>query len=94
MEKRLIHRQPSNFPNSKPQTDPETDALPNQDEIDKVETKIKDVYRRAKQSLQLKEHVGIETQTAVLEFKYGISEKGRTVFESIIANNFRRTDIL
>jgi hypothetical protein len=98
VETRTLKPQPSNSPHSKKQTDASSnadpDTHPNQDEIDAIELKIKDIYRRAKQSLIPKEHVGIEIQTAVLEFKYGVSEKGRTVFESIIANNFRRTDIL
>jgi rRNA biogenesis protein RRP5 len=48
---------------------------------------------RALQSLPKHEHVGVASQAALLEFKLGDPERGRSMFEGILANYPRRLDL-
>jgi len=48
---------------------------------------------RATQSLPKRKHVKVLVQTALLEIREGSVERGRTMFESILRNYPRRTDI-
>ncbi|XP_076065357.1 ribosomal RNA Processing 5 [Oratosquilla oratoria] len=44
-------------------------------------------------SLEKKQHVEVINQFAQMEFRYGDSEKGRTMMESLLSNYPKRTDI-
>lgn len=48
---------------------------------------------RAMQSLPRHEHVLMASQTALLEFKVGDPERGRSMFESVLQNYPRRLDL-
>jgi len=51
------------------------------------------LLQRSKQSLDEREHVDIATKFAQIEFRYGDPERGKTLFETILSNFPRRTDL-
>jgi len=51
------------------------------------------LLQRSKQSLEEREHVDIATKFAQIEFRYGDPERGKTLFETILSNFPRRTDL-
>ena len=53
----------------------------------------KRTFDRSLQSLPRADHIGMATQTALLEFKVGDAERGRSIFEGVLANYPRRLDI-
>ena len=53
----------------------------------------KKTFERSLQSLVKSDHVAMTTQTALLEFKNGDAERGRSIFEGVLANYPRRLDI-
>ena len=55
--------------------------------------KARKLLDRATQSLPKHKHIKILTRTALLEMKEGNPERGRTMFEGILRNYPRRTDI-
>ena len=54
---------------------------------------VKRALDRATQALPKRKHVKLMVQTALCEFREGRPERGRTMFESILRNYPRRTDI-
>ena len=54
---------------------------------------IRKALDRATQALPKRKHVKVLVQTALLEIREGSVERGRTMFESILRNYPRRTDI-
>lgn len=54
---------------------------------------IQQLLSRAFQSLPRRKHVKATFRTALLEFKQGSAERGRTVFESLVRNYPKRVDI-
>jgi rRNA biogenesis protein RRP5 len=53
----------------------------------------KKTFDRSLKSLPRSEHVAMATQTALLEFKVGDPERGRSIFEGVLANYPRRLDL-
>lgn len=53
----------------------------------------KRTFDRSLQSLNRADHVAMATQTALLEFKVGDPERGRSIFEGVLANYPRRLDL-
>ena len=53
----------------------------------------KNVLSQALQRLPSRESVGTISKFAIMEFKYGTPERGRTIFEEILANYPKRVDI-
>jgi len=51
------------------------------------------VLQRSLQSLEKKEHLEMSSKFAQIEFRYGDPERGKTMFETILANYPRRTDL-
>jgi len=51
------------------------------------------VLQRSLQSLDKRDHLDITTKFAQIEFRYGDAERGKTMFETILANYPRRTDL-
>lgn len=51
------------------------------------------LVERAVKSLHKKDHVAIIVKIAQLEFKYGEAERGKTMFENIVSNFPKRTDL-
>ncbi|KAM0978105.1 hypothetical protein ACFX2I_014037 [Malus domestica] len=54
---------------------------------------IQDVISRAEKVLPKHELIKFNSQTAILEFKCGEPERGRSMFENILRNNAKRTDL-
>eukprot|EP01016_Furgasonia_blochmanni_P011064 TRINITY_DN1486_c0_g2_i17.p1 TRINITY_DN1486_c0_g2~~TRINITY_DN1486_c0_g2_i17.p1 ORF type:complete len:259 (+),score=60.38 TRINITY_DN1486_c0_g2_i17:2-778(+) len=54
---------------------------------------IKQIMTRALQCLSKPKHIKVISQYAILEFRDGDPEKGRTTFEAILTNYPKRTDI-
>lgn len=51
------------------------------------------LLQRCLKSLNLKHHVEMIAKSAQLEFKFGDAERGRTMFESVLGNYPKRTDL-
>ncbi|OWF35668.1 protein RRP5 homolog [Mizuhopecten yessoensis] len=51
------------------------------------------LLQRCLKSLNIKHHVETIAKNAQLEFKYGDAERGRTMFESVLGNYPKRTDL-
>merc|ERR1719436_955745 len=51
------------------------------------------VLQRSLQSLDRREHIEMSSKFAQIEFRYGESERGKTMFETILANYPKRTDL-
>lgn len=51
------------------------------------------VLQRSLQSLDKKDHLDITSKFAQIEFRYGDPERGKTMFETILGNYPRRTDL-
>jgi rRNA biogenesis protein RRP5 len=51
------------------------------------------IVKRALLSLPQKKHIKFISQTAILEFKGGVPERGRSLFEGILREYPKRTDI-
>merc|ERR1712025_43044 len=51
------------------------------------------LLQRSLQSLDKKDHLGITSKFAQIEFKFGDPERGKTMFETILSNYPRRTDL-
>ncbi|CAB4317299.1 unnamed protein product [Prunus armeniaca] len=54
---------------------------------------IQDVVSQAEKVLPKHKHIKFNSQTAILEFKSGNPERGRSMFENILRNNPKRTDL-
>lgn len=54
---------------------------------------IQDVVSQAEKVLPKHKHIKFNSQTAILEFKCGNPERGRSMFENILRNNPKRTDL-
>ena len=52
-----------------------------------------ELLKRASQSVVKREHVALAQQFASLEFDYGIKERGRTVFETLISKHPKKLDL-
>lgn len=53
----------------------------------------RNVLQRSLNSLEKKDHIDIIAKFAHMEFKYGDAERGKTMFESILSNYKKRTDL-
>jgi len=51
------------------------------------------VLQRSLQSLDKREHIEMSSKFAQIEFRYGEAERGKTMFETILANYPKRTDL-
>merc|ERR1711971_289995 len=51
------------------------------------------ILQRSLQSLDKRDHGEISSKFAQIEFRYGESERGKTMFETILANYPKRTDL-
>ena len=51
------------------------------------------VLQRSLQSLDKRDHIEMSSKFAQVEFRYGESERGKTMFETILANFPKRTDL-
>jgi len=51
------------------------------------------VLQRSLQSLEKRDHLEMSSKFAQIEFRYGDPERGKTMFETILANYPRRTDL-
>ena len=51
------------------------------------------VLQRSLQSLDKKDHLEITSKFAQIEFRYGEAERGKTMFETILSNFPKRTDL-
>jgi len=51
------------------------------------------VLQRSLQSLEKRDHIEMSSKFAQIEFRYGDPERGKTMFETILANYPRRTDL-
>ncbi|XP_060066718.1 protein RRP5 homolog [Ylistrum balloti] len=51
------------------------------------------LLQRCLKSLNIKHHVEMIAKSAQLEFKFGDAERGRTMFESVLGNYPKRTDL-
>merc|ERR1712228_1129194 len=49
--------------------------------------------QRSLQSLEKRDHLDITSKFAQIEFRYGEPERGKTMFETILANYPKRTDL-
>lgn len=54
---------------------------------------IQSVINRALLSLPAKKHIKFISHTAILEFKCGVPDMGRSLFEGILREHPKRTDI-
>ncbi|PKA45582.1 30S ribosomal protein S1, chloroplastic [Apostasia shenzhenica] len=54
---------------------------------------IQSVINRALLSLPIKKHIKFISHTAILEFKCGVPDRGRSMFEGILREHPKRTDI-
>lgn len=54
---------------------------------------IQPVVNRALLSLPHHEHINFITRAAILEFKYGVAERGRSMFEAMLREFPKRTDL-
>ena len=63
------------------------------DDIAEFDEKVKELVRRALQSLQKKDHIYFLTQYSILEYKYGNFEIARTNFENIVSLFPKRNDL-
>ncbi|KAG6645619.1 hypothetical protein CIPAW_08G134600 [Carya illinoinensis] len=54
---------------------------------------VQPVVSRALLSLPRKEHIDFIKQTAILEFKCGVPDRGRSMFEKILRESPKRTDL-
>jgi len=59
----------------------------------KEETKFRNLLSKCISKIPKKKSVEITTHFARLEFKFGSVERGRTLFESLVSNFPKRTDI-
>ena len=55
--------------------------------------KVKELVRRALQSLPKKNHIFFLTQYAIIEYKYGGFELARTNFENLVSLFPKRNDL-
>ncbi|VDK53776.1 unnamed protein product [Anisakis simplex] len=55
--------------------------------------KARDLLKRATKSLPQKHHVNVINRFAQMEYKYGDSEQGKTLFESILSAYPRKVDV-
>merc|ERR1719436_121214 len=51
------------------------------------------LLQRSLQSLDNREHIEMSSKFAQIEFRYGEAERGKTMFETILANYPKRTDL-
>lgn len=54
---------------------------------------VQDFISRAEKILPKHKHIKFLSQTAILEFKCGNPERGRSLFENILRQNPKRTDL-
>ncbi|KAM5559126.1 hypothetical protein ABKV19_020656, partial [Rosa sericea] len=54
---------------------------------------VQDFVSRAEKILPKHKHIKFLSQTAILEFKCGNPERGRSMFENILRQNPKRTDL-
>ncbi|KAJ0982712.1 hypothetical protein J5N97_010967 [Dioscorea zingiberensis] len=54
---------------------------------------IQSIVNRALLSLPRSKHIKFITQTAILEFKCGLPDRGRTMFEGVLREYPKRTDL-
>ncbi|XP_020532096.1 rRNA biogenesis protein RRP5 [Amborella trichopoda] len=54
---------------------------------------VQDILRRGLQSLPRHQHIEFISKTALLEFKCGEPERGRSLFEELLRNHPKRTDL-
>eukprot|EP00742_Colponemidia_sp_Colp-10_P002144 GILJ01002291.1.p1 GENE.GILJ01002291.1~~GILJ01002291.1.p1 ORF type:complete len:1257 (+),score=280.24 GILJ01002291.1:184-3954(+) len=59
----------------------------------KKDEEVKKLLLRALQSLAKRKHLKVISKFALLEFKYGAAERGRTMFEGILSSYPKRTDL-
>lgn len=55
--------------------------------------KARETYSKSMQALPVRHHIHMASQAALLEFKLGDPEKGRSILEGLLQNNPRRTDL-
>lgn len=61
--------------------------------LKKDEDGIQSIVNRAVISLPRKKHIKFISQTALLEFKSGVPDRGRSMLESILREYPKRTDL-
>lgn len=54
---------------------------------------VQAVVQRALLSLPRHKHIKFISQTAILEFKNGVADRGRSMFEGILSEYPKRTDL-
>ena len=57
------------------------------------EAKSQETLRKSMQALPSRHHVHMSSQAALLEFKLGDPEKGRSIMEQLLQDNPKRTDL-
>lgn len=55
--------------------------------------KAQETLRKSMQALPTRHHVHMSSQAALLEFKLGDAEKGRSIMEQLLQDNPKRTDL-
>lgn len=53
----------------------------------------RDILNKSLKSLAPRKHINLLNKFAQLEYKYGNAERGRTIFETLLGNHPKRTDI-
>ena len=64
-----------------------------EDELAEFDAKIKELVRRALQSLQKRDHIYFLTQYSIIEYKYGNFDIARTNFENLVSLFPKRNDL-
>jgi len=59
----------------------------------KAQPAAKGILQRAVDALPRAKHVEVISKFAQLEFRYGLAERGRTVFDGVLANYPKRIDV-
>lgn len=54
---------------------------------------VQSIVNRALLSLPRRKHIKFISQTAILEFKCGVADRGRSMFEGILREYPKRTDL-
>jgi rRNA biogenesis protein RRP5 len=58
-----------------------------------MEDAVRKVFDQSLLSLPKRKHLKVISQVAIMEFKTGSPERGRTIFEGVVRNYPRKTDL-
>lgn len=61
--------------------------------LKKKQDEIQSIVNRALLCLPKRKHIKFISQTAILEFKCGVADRGRSMFEGILREYPKRTDL-